>query len=118
MGKFHKYLLGHKCVVFADNNPLCHLHSAKLGATKQEWAAQLAAFDFEIKYTDALSWQWDHLVEENSVIFHRNFTHDPASKGQCVKGWVQPNLPQPLAHTATFTESGLGLLSPTDVLLL
>lgn len=53
--KFHKYLLGHKCVVFADNSPLCHLPSAKLEATKQEWASQLAAFDFEIKYTDALS---------------------------------------------------------------
>lgn len=87
--KFHKYLLGHKCVVFADNNPLCHLHSAKPEATKQERAAQLAAFDFEIKYTDALSRQclsallrqWDHLVGENSVIFHGVFTYDPASKG-------------------------------------
>lgn len=39
------YLLGHKCVVFTDNNPLRQLHSAKLGATKQEWAAQRVAFD-------------------------------------------------------------------------
>lgn len=28
--KFCEYLLGHKCVVYADNNPLSHLSSAKL----------------------------------------------------------------------------------------
>ena len=48
--KFREYLLGHKCVVYTDNNPLSHLSSAKLGATEQRWAAQLASFDFEIKY--------------------------------------------------------------------
>ena len=48
--KFREYLLGHKCTVYTDNNPLSHLHSAKLGATEQRWAAQLAAFDFDIKY--------------------------------------------------------------------
>lgn len=53
--KFREYLLGHKCVVFTDNNPLSHLSSAKLGATEQRWAAQLAAFDFEIKYRSGRS---------------------------------------------------------------
>ncbi|RXN39397.1 Transposon Ty3-I Gag-Pol poly [Labeo rohita] len=48
--KFREYLLGHRCVVFTDNNPLSHLESAKLGATEQRWAAQLAVFDFEIRY--------------------------------------------------------------------
>ena len=48
--KFREYLLGHRCVVFTDNNPLSYLQSAKLGATEQRWAAQVAAFDFEIKY--------------------------------------------------------------------
>lgn len=50
--KFREYLLGHKCVVYTDNNPLSHLSSAKLGAMEQRWAAwcQLAAFDFEIRY--------------------------------------------------------------------
>lgn len=64
--KFREYLLGHKCVVFTDNNPLSRLTSAKLGATEQRWAAQLAFFDFEIKYrsgrsnrnADALSHQY------------------------------------------------------------
>lgn len=47
------YLLGHKCIVYTDNNPLSHLSSTKLGATKQRWTAQLAAFDFELKYSQA-----------------------------------------------------------------
>lgn len=48
--KFREYLLGQKCVVFTDNNPLSYLSTAKLGATEQRWAAQLSAFDFTIKY--------------------------------------------------------------------
>ena len=53
--KFREYLLGYKCIVYTDNNPLSHLSSAKLGATEQRWAAQLAAFDFEIKYRSGRS---------------------------------------------------------------
>lgn len=48
--KFREYLLGHKCIVFTDNNPLSYLQSSKLGATEHRWAAQLASFDFDIKY--------------------------------------------------------------------
>ncbi|XP_077947563.1 uncharacterized protein LOC144388873 isoform X3 [Gasterosteus aculeatus] len=33
--KFRDYLLGQKCVVWTDNNPLSHLSTAKLGATEQ-----------------------------------------------------------------------------------
>ncbi|RXN30512.1 Transposon Ty3-I Gag-Pol poly [Labeo rohita] len=33
--KFREYLLGSRCVVFTDNNPLSHLSMAKLGATEQ-----------------------------------------------------------------------------------
>lgn len=53
--KFREYLLGHKCVVFTDKNPLSHLFSAKLGDTEQRWAAQLSSFDFEIKYRSGRS---------------------------------------------------------------
>lgn len=53
--RFCKYLLGHKCIVYTDNNPLSHLASAKLGATEQQWIAQLASFDLEIKYISGLS---------------------------------------------------------------
>ncbi|XP_077944044.1 uncharacterized protein LOC144388217 [Gasterosteus aculeatus] len=53
--KFREYLLGHRCIVYTDNNPLSHLATAKLGATEQRWAAQLASFDFEIKYRSGRS---------------------------------------------------------------
>ena len=48
--KFRGYLLGSKFTVHTDNNPLSYLQSAKLGAVEQRWAAQLALFDFQIKY--------------------------------------------------------------------
>lgn len=48
--KFRAHLLAQKCVVYTDNNPLSHLSTAKLGATKHRRAAQLASFDFSIKY--------------------------------------------------------------------
>uniref|UniRef100_A0A8C2GGE5 Gypsy retrotransposon integrase-like protein 1 n=2 Tax=Cyprinus carpio TaxID=7962 RepID=A0A8C2GGE5_CYPCA len=48
--KFRSYLLGSKFTIVTDNNPLCHLTTAKLGAIEQRWAAQLAVFDFDVKY--------------------------------------------------------------------
>ena len=48
--KFRSYLLGQKFEVYTDNNPLRHLGTAKLGAVEQRWAAQLALFDYTIKY--------------------------------------------------------------------
>ena len=48
--KFKDYLMGTKVVVYTDNNPVAHLQSARLGATEQRWVAQLAAFDYEVKY--------------------------------------------------------------------
>lgn len=53
--KFREYLLGHKCTVYTDNNPLSYIQSAKLGATEHRWAAQLASFDFDIKYRSGRS---------------------------------------------------------------
>lgn len=53
--KFHEYLLGNKCIVFTDNNPPSHLFSAKLGALEQCWVAQLASFDFDIRYRSGKS---------------------------------------------------------------
>lgn len=48
--KFRDYLMGSKCIVFTDNNPVAHLQTARLGATEQRWVAQLASYDFEVKY--------------------------------------------------------------------
>lgn len=48
--KFREYLLGSKCIVYTDNNPLSHFQTLKLGATEQRWVAQLVAFDFTVHY--------------------------------------------------------------------
>ncbi|KAI3356439.1 hypothetical protein L3Q82_017660 [Scortum barcoo] len=48
--KFREYLLGHKCVVWTDNNPLSHLSTARLGATEHRWVAELAVFDYTVRY--------------------------------------------------------------------
>lgn len=53
--KFRNYLLGAKFTAYTDNNPLSYLNSAKLGAVEQRWAAQLALFDFEVKYRSGKS---------------------------------------------------------------
>lgn len=53
--KFREYLLGYKCILYTDNNPLSHLHSPKIGAAEYRWAAELAAFDLEIKYRSGRS---------------------------------------------------------------
>ena len=61
--------MGAKFTVFTDNNPLSYFRtSGKLGATETRWAAELAMFDFEIKYrsgksngnADALSRKTNH----------------------------------------------------------
>lgn len=48
--KFREYLLGTSFTVFTDNNPLCYLQTAKLGAVEHRWASQLAMFDFKVIY--------------------------------------------------------------------
>lgn len=84
--KFREYLLGHKCVVFTDNNPLSHLSSAKLGATEQRWAAQLASFDFEVKYCSGRS-------NKNAEALSRQHPPAPANMEAMLPG---TSLPEPL----------------------
>jgi hypothetical protein len=49
--KFKEYLHDSPFVVFTDNNPLSYfMTTAKLGATEQRWATQLAQYNFTIKY--------------------------------------------------------------------
>ncbi|MGL5209396.1 reverse transcriptase domain-containing protein [Cetobacterium sp.] len=48
--KFKDYLWGAKVQVVTDNNPLVHLQTAKLGAVEQRWVAQLANFDYQLRY--------------------------------------------------------------------
>ncbi len=98
--KFRGYLLGSWFEVITDNNPLCHLQTAKLGAIEQRWVAQLSVFNFEVKYrpgksnaaADALSRQefagepesdpdadWNECVAICSVISQGN------SLGTCTR---------------------------------
>lgn len=48
--KFKDYL-----TVYTDNNPVAHLQTARLGAVEQRWVAQLASFDYDIKYCSGKS---------------------------------------------------------------
>lgn len=49
--QFHEYLYGAKCIIFTDNNPLTWvLSTARVDATGQRWLANLAAYQFEIRY--------------------------------------------------------------------
>jgi len=49
--KFHDYLYGNTFEVLTDNNPLTYvLTSAKLDATQHRWVADLANYNFTIKY--------------------------------------------------------------------
>lgn len=115
--KFRDYLLGHKCTVYTDNNPLSHLQSAKLGATEHRWAAQLAVFDFEIKYrsgrsnrnADALSRQYSSGLD--SAV--------PLLPGGQVLPDLQPGQPleQPVVATLALV-SALPAHSASDLQLL
>lgn len=71
--KFREYLAVSPFTVFTDNNPLAHLNTANLGAVEQRWVAQLAGFQFEVRYrpgrtngnADALSrWPAEGAAEE------------------------------------------------------
>lgn len=48
--KFSDYLMGSTFTVFTDNNPLAHFSTAKLGATEHRWAAELALYNFDVKF--------------------------------------------------------------------
>ncbi|KAK3737241.1 hypothetical protein QZH41_010870 [Actinostola sp. cb2023] len=74
--KYRDLLIGSDFVVYTDNNPLSYLQTTtKLGATEMRWAADLAQFNFTIKYrsgrsngnADALSRKTSHGEEPISA---------------------------------------------------
>ena len=63
--KFKDYLIGSKCTILTDNNPLTYIQTSRLGTSQICWLSELTLFNFDIKYhagksnqaADALSWQ-------------------------------------------------------------
>ena len=100
--KFREYLLGHRCLVYTDNNPLAHLSSAKLGAIEQRWASELAPFDFEIKYRSGRS-------NRNADALSRQHPVGPTELQGLVPGTAIPSVlqlavpPELVATQATMT---------------
>lgn len=62
-----------------DNNPLSHLHSAKLGANERRWAA----FDFELKYRSGRSYR-------NADAFSRQYMSGSTLAEQALPGTLVP----------------------------
>ena len=94
--KFRDYLLGNKFVVFTDNNPLKYLSTAKLGAYEQKWAAQLAEFDFEIKYRPGKQ-------NTNADALSRLSAQDIIT--ECIHGTIIPEDIKTAQYTTVFIES-------------
>lgn len=66
--------------MFTDNNPVAHLQNAKLGAVEQRWVAQMAAFDFEVKYRAGReNMNADALFRFPKVPVQKSGTTNPAS---------------------------------------
>jgi len=92
--KFRDLLIASQFTVYTDNNPLSYINtSARLGATETRWVAELAQFNFDIKYrsgksnsnADALSRKSKHTpevarLEETVVIDNRNTLVPPELK--------------------------------------
>ncbi|XP_027133599.1 uncharacterized protein LOC109140921 [Larimichthys crocea] len=102
--KFREYLLGHKCVVFTDNNPLSYLNSAKLGAIEQRWASQLAVFDFEIRYRSGR-------INRNADALSRQYLSGSSLAEHVLPGTSVPSFAQPAAVSASVVPAAQAMVS-------
>ena len=103
--KFAHYLIGSKCVVLTDNNPLTHLQTAKLGAVEQRWVARIDQFDYIIKYRPGRLNKADAL---SRLPYTRADSGLPPEIGEihqarCQLTTAGPVTDPPLPHTAAST---------------
>ncbi|XP_038062329.1 uncharacterized protein LOC119732798 [Patiria miniata] len=47
---FRDYLMGNRCTIYTDHNPLKYLDTANLSAVELRWVQQLSAFDYQLEY--------------------------------------------------------------------
>ncbi|KAG1960383.1 interleukin-1 receptor accessory protein-like 1-A [Pimephales promelas] len=113
--KFKDYLMGAKVIVYTDNNPVAHLQTARLGATEQRWVAQLAAFDYQVRYrsgkenanADALSRVPVETPVDTDVINVVTVADVQSTEGQSMDGWRARQLQdKDLEQVRRYVESG------------
>lgn len=114
--KFREYLLGQKCAVYTDNNPLSYLSTAKLGAMEHRWVAQLASFDFVIKYRSGKS-------NKNADALSRQHAPgtpdlDPVLPGTRLPGDLQLTQTSPWVEASQAAQVAFPLCSSLDMLKL
>lgn len=95
-------------MVFTDNNPLSHL--SKLGATEQRWAAQLATFNFQIRYRSGKS------NKNADALSHQNFPEEGLLGGLAL-GTLVPALLQPAEEASSVVEVQQSVITTCLVLL-
>ena len=68
--KFRDYLYGNRFTLLTDNNPLSHMMSAKKTAVDMSWLAELAEFNFDLKYRSKKSNVNADALSRHPVIDH------------------------------------------------
>ena len=102
--KVRGYLLGAHTIVYTDNNPLSHIQTTRLGAVEQWWAADLACFNFTLKYRSGRA-------NRNADALSRNPVEQPEGPGEELSAvscstTVQPPRTRALVHRCTVGELG------------
>lgn len=97
--KYRDLLIGSKFTVYTDNNPLSYLQStAKLGATEMRWSAELAQFNFTVKFrsgrsnrnADALSRKTSHGEEPKTARLENTAAQDNQEQNREVGTLLPP----------------------------
>lgn len=113
--KFREYLWGQKCVVWTDNNPLCHLETAKLGATEQRWVGEMSAFDYSVRYRPGRINKNADALSRQSVV-GSSHSLDQSRPGTAVPAALQLAIREnPQEQAVQATVSALPSRTPSDL---